>query len=184
MPASPTLDPEDLPSLQELRRATVGAVVVAAVLVTTVVLPAEWGIDPTGVGEQLGLTAMGNLKTAGADTTPPPSDALFAFHNDTLQLTLKPGEGAEIKAVMRKGDALIYTWAADRGELYFDFHGEPKGAASDVFTSFERDTKSLANGAFEAPFDGTHGWYWKNKSGVPVTVELTTSGVYQSIGRK
>jgi hypothetical protein len=38
------------------------AVIVAAVLVLTAVLPAEYGIDPTGIGRRIGLTQMGRLK--------------------------------------------------------------------------------------------------------------------------
>ena len=52
----------DLPTSQQLRRATILAVVVAASLLLTAVLPAEYGIDPTGLGRRLGLTQMGRLK--------------------------------------------------------------------------------------------------------------------------
>lgn len=50
------------PSLASLRRASVIAVVIAVVLVVTAVLPAEYGIDPTGIGRRIGLTQMGRLK--------------------------------------------------------------------------------------------------------------------------
>ncbi len=52
----------DLPTSQQLRRATILAVVVAASLLLTAVLPAEYGVDPTGMGRRLGLTQMGRLK--------------------------------------------------------------------------------------------------------------------------
>ena len=52
----------DLPTSQQLRRATILAVVVAASLLLTAVLPAEYGVDPTGLGRRLGLTQMGRLK--------------------------------------------------------------------------------------------------------------------------
>ncbi len=39
------------------------ALVVAATLLVCVVLPAEYGIDATGVGRVLGLTQMGEIKT-------------------------------------------------------------------------------------------------------------------------
>jgi hypothetical protein len=35
---------------------------VAGILLVTCVLPAEYGIDPTGVGRVLGLTQMGEVK--------------------------------------------------------------------------------------------------------------------------
>ncbi len=51
-----------LPSARALVRSTVIAVVVAGTLLLTAVLPAEYGIDPTGVGRVLGLTQMGEIK--------------------------------------------------------------------------------------------------------------------------
>lgn len=45
-----------------LGRITVVAVLVAALLTITTVLPAELAVDPTGVGAKLGLTQMGRIK--------------------------------------------------------------------------------------------------------------------------
>lgn len=45
-----------------LLRATAGAAVAAAVILILFWLPAEYGIDPTGVGRVLGLTTMGEIK--------------------------------------------------------------------------------------------------------------------------
>lgn len=56
------MDDAHAPSAGALRRATVTALVVAVVVVLTAVLPAEYGIDPTGVGRRIGLTQMGELK--------------------------------------------------------------------------------------------------------------------------
>jgi len=53
-----------------------------------------------------------------------------------------------------------------------------------VFTSFETGTTTAAEGPFEAPFTGVHGWYWKNRTPVPVTVELTLTGVYARLAQK
>ncbi|WP_348827820.1 hypothetical protein [Halomonas sp. RT37] len=52
----------ELPSTGKLLRSTVLAAVVASALLITVVLPAEYAIDPTGVGRLLGLTEMGEIK--------------------------------------------------------------------------------------------------------------------------
>ncbi len=54
----------ELPSSRALLRSTAIAAAVAAVLLVTVVLPAEYGIDPTRVGRVLGLTRMGEIKMA------------------------------------------------------------------------------------------------------------------------
>jgi hypothetical protein len=50
------------PDKRKLGRSTVFAAVIAVVLLVTVVLPAEYGIDPTRIGRVLGLTQMGEIK--------------------------------------------------------------------------------------------------------------------------
>ncbi len=52
----------ELPSSKQLLRSTVLAAISALVLLVAVVLPAEYGIDPTGVGRILGMTEMGEIK--------------------------------------------------------------------------------------------------------------------------
>ena len=52
----------ELPSTGKLIRSTLVAAVVAVALLVTVVLPAEYAIDPTGAGRLLGLTEMGEIK--------------------------------------------------------------------------------------------------------------------------
>lgn len=52
----------ELPSTGKLIRSTLLAAVAATVLLVTVVLPAEYAIDPTGAGRLLGLTDMGEIK--------------------------------------------------------------------------------------------------------------------------
>ena len=54
--------PDALPSSRKLARSTAIAAAVAALLLITVVMPAEYGVDPTGVGRLLGLTEMGQIK--------------------------------------------------------------------------------------------------------------------------
>ena len=72
----------ELPTSKQLTRSTVIAAVCAVALLATVVMPAEYGIDPTGAGRLLGLTEMGETKTrlikeALADAAPA-SDATAA----------------------------------------------------------------------------------------------------------
>ncbi|HEY1072075.1 transmembrane anchor protein [Brevundimonas sp.] len=52
----------DLPSTAQLLKSTGIAAVVASVLLVTVVLPAEYGVDPTRIGSVFGLTEMGRIK--------------------------------------------------------------------------------------------------------------------------
>jgi hypothetical protein len=180
------VDPSELPTLRQLSMAAAGAAVVSLVLLVTAVLPAERGLDPTGVGTVLGLTQLGQMKM---DEPHPPAPSVaeedgFIERDTTLHLTLQPNQGAEIKAVMRAGDSMKYEWTADNGPLFFEFHGDEKGKPASDFTSYEKDTKQSSKGKFKAAFEGKHGWYWKNKNAQTVTVTLRTSGVYQSISKQ
>lgn len=46
------------PSRKRLLTSVVAAIAGAAVILVAFVLPAEYGIDPTGIGKALGLTAI------------------------------------------------------------------------------------------------------------------------------
>ena len=60
------------PSPASLRRASVIAVVIAVVLVVTAVLPAEYGVDPTGIGRRIGLYSPNDLRRL--ENMPPRTD--------------------------------------------------------------------------------------------------------------
>jgi hypothetical protein len=75
---APTPPPDELPSVRALLRSTFIAVVTAVILLVTVVLPAEYGIDPTGIGRPLGLTRMGEIKVALAREAAADAAADFA----------------------------------------------------------------------------------------------------------
>ncbi len=194
-----SLDRTMLPSTRRLLKATGMALLVAAVILVTAVLPAEYGIDPTGVGRRLGLATL----SAGASTKPPSITATesgeplslpavsalnavwkapAAYRTDELTLTLKPAEGAEIKADMKTGDRFMFTWTVEGGAVTFDMHGEKLDAASDDFSSYWKGrTSAGGHGEFQAPFSGTHGWYWENRGDKPVTVKVKTSGFYEKL---
>ncbi len=68
----------ELPSSKQLLRSTILAAVSAVVLLVAVVLPAEYGVDPTGIGRVLRMTEMGEIKQqlaaeAAADTAAAPA---------------------------------------------------------------------------------------------------------------
>ena len=52
----------ELPTSKQLVRSTILAAVSAVVLLVAVVLPAEYGVDPTGIGRVLRMTDMGEIK--------------------------------------------------------------------------------------------------------------------------
>ncbi|MDO9067096.1 MAG: hypothetical protein Q7W05_01410, partial [Deltaproteobacteria bacterium] len=69
-------------------------------------------------------------------------------------------------------------------KVNFDMHGEPPNAGSD-FTSYWKDKEQAsAQGIFVAPFDGTHGWFWRNRGDKPVTVKVKVSGFYEKLSKQ
>ena len=57
----------ELPSSKKLIKSTAIAAVSAVVVLVTCVMPAEYAIDPTGMGKVLGLTKMGEIKQSLAE---------------------------------------------------------------------------------------------------------------------
>lgn len=184
--------PGELPTTKQLNRATLIAAGVAGILLVTTVMPAEYGVDPLGTGRLMGLTAMGETKAAehaapeGDSSTgetvltlDEPADGSVALAADAqeVSVTLAPGEGREVKATMKAGAEIAYEWAtSDGSEIKWELHGEEAGAPANEYTSYEIATSSGEEGIFRAPFAGTHGWYWRNRSNSPVTIVTRASG--------
>ncbi|MDH5709853.1 MAG: transmembrane anchor protein [Hylemonella sp.] len=194
----------ELPSSRQLARSTFLAAVAAIILLVAVVLPAEYGIDPTGVGRSLGLTDMGEIKTrlakeaaqeaapqqasassgeiaAPIRTATPAVDTVARPWRDELAFTLKPGEGTEFKMRMKEGDKVGYAWNVEgEGVVNFDTHGDGGGRS----ISYERGRGVSADeGELVAAFTGNHGWFWRNRGQADVQVVLRTRGDYSDIKR-
>jgi hypothetical protein len=195
----------ELPTTPQLLRSTAIAIATAAVLLVTVVLPAEYAVDPTGLGKMLGLTQMGEIKQqlaseaeAEAVTTQPPaivaeaaepsvapaaasSELATEAWRDVVKLTLAPDEAAEIKLTMKKGEVAPYEWTASPGHVNSDLHADGAGG---LFISYRKGRAETRDaGELTADFDGAHGWYWRNRSGVSVEVTLRTNGAYSELKR-
>jgi len=117
------------------------------------------------------------------DTTNPQKVELNASANlkeDVVVLEIKSGKSLEYKFFVEAGGTLTFEWSTDRGELFYDFHGDPKSGGN--FKSYEKASKASSKGKQVVPFDGSHGWYWKNKSSTDIKLTLKTSGSYKIIG--
>lgn len=216
MSVTPT---QPLPTTRRLLQATASAIVVATILLLTTVLPAEYGIDPTGIGARMGLDALSATAEAAELPAPPvvathpttsaddtaanatlaakASEAFGAnagqsfdtqalssrgmpYRRDTLSVTLPPGKGAEVKALLKSGDGMVFHWKAT-GDVALDMHGERIGVKN-AWTSYAiENAKREASGTFVAPFDGSHGWYWQNRGTTPVTVDVEVSGFQEKL---
>ena len=183
---------EDLPTTRQLNRATLLAAVAAAVILVTTVLPAEYGVDPTGIGGALGLTPMGLTKQAAgrAGAAPAPVSAgpqpgvpvrtILPDGATQIRILLRPYEGREAKATMKAGQTFTWRWATDGEKLEYEFHGDRPGAAEGEYSSYEKGDSAGASGTFRATFDGRHGWFWKNNSNKPVLLTATAKGEFET----
>lgn len=167
-------------STKTLIKASLLASVIASVLLITCILPSEYNIDPTGVGEALGLTKLSQTAGIPKSLSTPKSNSGVGVKpkSDIVQIEIPANKGIEYKLLMDKHAHLEYKWQTDGAELFFDFHGEPKGDTTGYFESFSITTSKDMKGSLTTPFEGSHGWYWKNSTDEPVVVTLSIKGVY------
>ena len=205
-----------------LVRAALGAIAAAVAICTLFWLPAEYGLDPTGLGRFMGLTRMGEIKqqlyaeAVAEDTllaarmaaeqvsadpaliarldaletqiagiaatlgtapgqTVAPATAAPAQWRDEVSYTLAPTQGIEIKLVMDEGTRAEFAWTANGSILNYDTHGDGGGRR----IGYEKG-RGVAeqSGELIAAFAGNHGWFWRNRTGAPVTLTLRTRGDY------
>jgi hypothetical protein len=166
-----TSAPEVAPTAGSIVKATLVALVVAAVVLVFAVLPAEYGMDLTGVGRLLGLNALATEATTAIVAQEQ------AYKTDATEFVIGSYETVEYKYRLASGASLQYTWEATRPVIY-DFHAEPDGAAAGYAESFDQQTRGQSHGTYVAPFPGIHGWYWENPGVGDITIRLTTAGFY------
>ena len=196
---------DTLPSRATVLRKLALSLVAAAVLLVLFVLPAEYGIDLTGLGGKLGLTALkqqaaptqtvalqdvvgGNERLTtvtvgdGRQPVPLPNPAVSQLQEgapvtETKKIYLGVDDKTEVKAQLQKGKMIVYSWSVDDGKVYVDFHGHDPSLGDKFWVRYEEaDGISGRNGSLVAPFTGQHGWYLMNVSDKPVTVTLTVTG--------
>lgn len=176
-------------SLTTLIKASVAALLLAGVTFVSFILPAEYNIDPTGLGQKLGLTVLAEAAVAAPIAPQSKTSSIASKTNSVasehvIEITVPANQGIEYKLQMNQHDKLTYEWLTDGDPLYFDLHGEPEGDTSGYFESYAIATLGTMKGSFIAPFDGSHGWYWKNTSAKAVAIQLILNGHYQIIGLK
>ena len=203
---SPSLEGQ---SGKRIALSVLGAIVIAGIVLVTAVLPAEYGIDPTGIGRALGVTELNAPATrtleirdviGGNETVreveipafnepvPLPNPAIHQsedrpIQTRTLTLTLEAGQETEVKTVLRANKVIVYTWTSEGGPAYCDLHGHDPAAGSEFFVRYREDQEgaTLVTGSLVAPFDGEHGWYWVNINEEPIKITLTVTGFFDDV---
>lgn len=201
----------ELPSSRQLMRSTILAAISALVLLVAVVLPAEYGIDPTGIGRVLRLTEMGDVKQqlaaeAAADAAAPaltaPAQAIGTTPGMVSVNAAQPPAAAVVAAApkMEWRDEMPVTLTPGEGteiklkmvqgaKAHYSWvveggvvNFDTHGDAPGKSISYEKGRAVASDeGVLEAAFTGNHGWYWRNRGKSNVKVILRTRGDYTDI---
>ena len=175
------------------------------------ILPAEYGYDPTGIGEKVGLLRLSESPETNNDEDsvniirgeypgiPEDYDSWYPdvlgepysktqnkiFSSDTIDVQLESGEQVEYKALMQRGDMILYSWSVEKGIVYTDFHADPTenkdSYPDDYFIRYRESETSNSSGSMVASFTGNHGWYWLNIEEHPIRITLEVAGFYSEI---
>ncbi len=158
------------PNPKTILLATLGALVVAIIVLVSAILPAEFGIDPLRIGQITGLNVLANGEN-------PFEEKLEVHRQDYVEFVLEAFQSVEYKYLMDIDAPMIFSWTAD-GEVYYDMHAEPAGLGEEYAESYEQGNTDRRMGSFHAPFTGIHGWFWENRSLNTVVVRLYSAGFY------
>ncbi|HDZ83088.1 MAG TPA: transmembrane anchor protein [Roseobacter sp.] len=202
-------NPEDLPTSAQLRKSTLIAAVSALAILTLIVLPSEYGIDPTGIGRAIGLTEMGDIKVqlaeeAEADSQmqliPAPiveeqsslgSDIFSLFVGAAYAQSVTPTDWKEQHSfTLTPGEGteikLGMTEGANAEYIWVAEGGvvnyDLHGDGGGQNISYEKGRAvAMDEGVLTAAFTGNHGWFWRNRDGQDVTVTLYVRGDYTDL---
>lgn len=161
-----------------LVKASLVATIIAVITLVCIILPAEYNIVPTGLGGKLGLTVFNE------EPAPQAPGKASTGEQESVVVTVPAGRGIEYKLAMAQFEKVTYEWTTSNGDVYVDLHGEPKGDTTGYFESYTIATSETMKGSFTAPFEGSHGWYWKNKSDQDIQIQLIFSGEFVIEGLK
>lgn len=126
----------------------------AVILLVAVVLPAEYGVDPTGIGRLTGISALSETTPAAgrdfgqamefniaeydltAERIEQSIQGLIKledspFRTETIDLKIEDFGEIEHKFIMPADTTFVYSWEVleAKGEgVYFEFHGHPSSA--------------------------------------------------------
>lgn len=182
----------ELPSKERLIRSTIIAGISATAILVTVVLPSEYGIDLTGFGRLTGLKSMGDIKMQLAEEAAAAEQLSAQVAAGTAPVQAAVPQGATSADIA----ALVDRIATLEQILIMGQPGVPatpsaalppiaatapeQGAGQSVTYEQVRGITD-DSGQIQAPFAGTHGWFFRNRGSEDVTVTLRTGGQYSEL---
>jgi hypothetical protein len=174
-----------------------GGLVAGALIVLGAIMPAEFKVDPLGVGRLTGISRLWapdeNQWTSGAGVDPAHSSTT-PIARTTIDIPLGaadwPEASLEYKFAMTPGQTFLYTWQALNSDgspvtepVEFEFHGHTLAADGEEMTvaEYRKARATTDTGSLTAPFEGIHGWYFKNHAPDPITIRLVAEGFYSLV---
>ncbi|HAS96628.1 MAG TPA: transmembrane anchor protein, partial [Acinetobacter nosocomialis] len=169
----------ELPSSKKLIKSTAIAAVSAVIVLVTCVMPAEYAIDPTGMGKVLGLTKMGEIKqslteesenginaaqavnsveqisveTSTQTATDNAQMIMPAINKESISIELNPGQATEVKLTMPQSASVNFDWKAVGGGLNYDTHGDPVNAPKGFYHGYGKGkNETTQQGVLKAAF--------------------------------
>ena len=83
-----------------LLKYTIFSLLFAAITLVTIILPAEYNIDPTGIGHKLGLTVFHDVKADEATKSSAEESKKSNGATETIEVVVPAGRGVEYKFIM------------------------------------------------------------------------------------
>ncbi|HLV06717.1 MAG TPA: hypothetical protein VKY80_03500 [Croceibacterium sp.] len=175
------------PPRNKLMLGIVGAVLVAIIALVAFILPAAYGIDPTGAGRALGITKAAEPEMSEEQIRGARRSGVLTLSEQPLQrqewddeweVVLAPYEGIELKYTLEEGAAMDFEWVAT-DEVEYDLHSHPFEGGTELTEGYALGQGERMQGRYVAAFSGLHGWYWQNRTLEDVTVTVRAAGPIQ-----
>jgi hypothetical protein len=178
---------------------TGGGLAAGSLIVMGAIMPAEFNVDPLGLGKLSGIARLWAPDETTIDTNASAGGPLarefdVPLRTDVIEIPLTDfmggakGSELEYKVRMKQGASLVYEWqvtgAQRANDFHYDFHGHttPSAKGEAITVAAYKQAYSLsAQGALTAPFDGIQGWQFSNSSDSPVVVRVKLTGFYELI---
>ena len=145
MDGTPAPEPNvERPTPKRIAVASGVALVVAMVVLVGGILPAEYGIDPLGIGRALGLLTLAQVRPIETEES--------VYRQDAATLEVSPGEWVEYTYRFEEGGTMVFSWDAT-GDVSYNFHSAPDGAPPGYAESFDaRESSEGTRGVHGAVF--------------------------------
>jgi hypothetical protein len=134
--------------------------------------------------KQLKMAKLGSPSSVAkpSEVDNPPPALQFPEREDTITVVVPAEKGIEYKFKSLKYGSTKYEWTTDSGIVYIDFHGEVKQENPPQNVFYESYTLAYSNnmaGTLTAPFEGKHGWYFRNETTEAIVVTIKLKGQYE-----